>query len=117
MADVQNGARISRDVVIASGAQTSDVVTLGPALLVAVTCPAMTSTVVTIQVSTDGINFYTPLFQNAALSTLAVTVSTTEHIVDIQKYAAYKWFRLTCGSAEGSARTLTLHGYIDKSFS
>ena len=92
---------------IASGGTTSNSVFFGKDTLLAILFPAaMTSTAVDIQVSSDGVNFYS-VESNVGISFSALTVSVDTWIsLDPAITLAYPYIRIVAGSSEGADREI-----------
>jgi hypothetical protein len=101
--------QIQTNVTIANGAQSSSVADLLGFTLCAVETPsAFTGTAITFEVSNDNSTFV-PVHKEDG-NAYSITVSTSRAtIVDIQKFRGFRYLKIKSGSAEGGARTVTLH--------
>lgn len=101
--------QIQTNVTIANGAQLSSAVDLLGFTLCAVETPGtFTGTAITFEVSSDNSTFV-PVHKedgNAYSITVAASRAT---IVDISKFRGFRYLKIKSGSAEGAARTVTLH--------
>ena len=101
--------QIQVDVTIANGAQSSSVADLLGFTLCAVQTPGtFTGTAITFEVSADNSTFV-PVHVEAGTAYSITVAASRATIVDIQKFRGFRYVRVKSGSAEGGARTVTLH--------
>lgn len=98
-----------QDITIANGGTTSEAIASSGAAIYGLKFPsALTSIVVRYTVCESATGTFVPLYDSAGVIVADAVAGTTRGLDLPTAIAAWPFFKVVLGSAEGAARTLTL---------